>query len=159
MQLSHRCPSVNVLFEPSLAILYRSLDAGHELRILLDNVGNILKDNIYAGARVPKQQIPQYYIVNYGVHVIYRLRINKCRVIYTLDPVSGGTNTVVLECFTDHKSYAKRFGYKTQFYLILTAESNSFFSFGLSIATQIIVLLLNRILLDASKYSRTLLNV
>jgi len=104
---------VNVLFEPNLASLYRSLDGGHELKILLDNVESILKDNIYAGARVRKQQIPQYYVVNYGVHVIYRLRINTNRVIYTLDPVDGGTNTVVLECFTDHKSYAKRFGYKT----------------------------------------------
>jgi mRNA-degrading endonuclease RelE of RelBE toxin-antitoxin system len=104
---------VNVLFERNLASLYSSLDDSHELKILLDNVASILKENIYAGAKVRKKHIPKYYIVTHGVHVIYRLRIEKCRIIYTLVPEGEGTNTLVLECFTDHKSYAKRFGYKT----------------------------------------------
>jgi hypothetical protein len=104
---------VNVLFEPSLASLYRSLEDGDELKTLLDNVESILKENVYAGVRVKKKQIPKYYIINHGVHVIYRLRINGCRIIYTLFPEGEGTSTIVLECFTDHKSYAKRFGYKT----------------------------------------------
>lgn len=113
MDLSQRRPSVNVLFESNLASLYLSLDDVHELKILLTTVSDILKDNIFAGEKVPKKQIPKYYIITHGVHVIYRLRINKCRIIYTLVPEDEGTSTLVLEYFTDHKSYAKRFGYKT----------------------------------------------
>ena len=109
--MPQRCPSVNVLFERSLASLFSSLDDDNSLKILLDNVATILKENAHAGKKVKKQQIPKYYIVKYGIHIIYRLRIGEYRVIYTLEPVDEGTNTVVLECFTDHKSYAQRFGY------------------------------------------------
>lgn len=111
--MPHRCPSANVLFESNLASFYFSLDDNHELKILLDKVAIILKENAYAGKKVKKKQIPKYYIDTHNVHVIYRLRIENCRVIYTLGPEGTGTNTLVLECFTDHKSYAKRFGYKT----------------------------------------------
>lgn len=111
--MPHRCPSANVLFESKLASLYSRLDDSHELKILLDNVVDILKENAYAGKKVKKKQIPKYYIETHKVHVIYRLRIEKCRVIYTIGPVDEGTNSLVIECFTDHKSYAKRFGYKT----------------------------------------------
>ncbi len=111
--MPHQCPSTSVLFARNLALLYNSLNAENELKIILDNVAFILKENAYAGKKVKKKQIPKYYIDTHKVHVIYRLRIEKCRVIYTLGPEGKGTKTLVIECFTNHKSYAKRFGYKT----------------------------------------------
>ena len=94
--MPHRCPSTSVLFERNLALLYGSLDDGNRLKILLDNVAIILKENAYAGKKVKKKQIPKYYIDTHKVHVIYRLRIEKCRVIYTIGPEGKGTKTLVI---------------------------------------------------------------
>jgi len=113
MYLPQRRPSPMVLFESDLASLYASLNDSHKLKILLERAADILKENMFAGEKIKKKQIPKYYITNYDVHILYRLRVDECRIIYTLLSDSEGLKTIVLECFTDHKSYAKRFGYDT----------------------------------------------
>ena len=71
-----------------------------------------LKQNYRAGKHVPKDRIPEYYAVRYGVTNLWKLDLDKnYRLIYTLRGTSVEIMCVLLEFF-DHKKYSKRFGYK-----------------------------------------------
>jgi len=73
-----------------------------------------LKNNMFAGDGIRKQQIPKYYVDRYGVNNLFRLWLDKARrLCYTLVADEEGIKAVVLEVFPDHKSYERRFGYRT----------------------------------------------
>jgi len=83
------------------------------LKKLIDKAADILKYNMSAGKKIRKRQIPRYYIDTFSVNNLYRLRLERdCRCIYALVADEESVNVVVLEIFTDHKSYARRFGYR-----------------------------------------------
>lgn len=102
------------MLEPEIHRLYSSLNEGDEFRSLIDKAADILKDNMFAGKKVRKRQIPRYYIQEYGVNNLHRLRLDRdSRCTYTLVANDGGIKVAILEVFPDHKSYDRRFRYRT----------------------------------------------
>ena len=72
-----------------------------------------LKENYKAGDHVPKDRIPPFYMMNYGITNLWKLNIDQdFRLIYTIRGTEVEVMSVLLEFF-DHKAYNKRFGYKS----------------------------------------------
>ena len=68
---------------------------------------------MFASELIRKSLIPKYYIKNFGVNNLYRLRLDrKRRLCYTVVADEEEVKVVVLEVFPDHKSYSRRFGYE-----------------------------------------------
>lgn len=79
----------------------------------LDKAIEKLKYNYRAGEHVPKDRIPAFYIINYGVENLWKLNLDpNYRLIYTVRGNEIEVMSVLLEFF-DHKNYNKRFGYKS----------------------------------------------
>lgn len=73
-----------------------------------------LKQNVFAGERIPQKLIPKEYKKKYGVDNAWWFPLSSgWRLIYSvLTPSNVEILAVILEYF-DHKNCAKRFGYKT----------------------------------------------
>jgi len=110
-----KCRAPNAVFlERKVADLYSSLKEEDDLKIAVDRGLDSLKNDMFAGERIRRRQIPKYYVNKYGVNNLYRLRLNRTRrCCYTIVADEEGLKLVVLEVFPDHKSYDRRFGYKT----------------------------------------------
>jgi len=103
-----------VLLERKVHNLYLSLKKGDDFKRVIDRGLDILKGEMFAEDRIKKEQIPRYYVSRYGVNNLYRLRLNGTRrLCYTIIADEEGVKVVVLEVFPNHKSYDRRFGYKT----------------------------------------------
>ena len=62
---------------------------------------------------MPKDRIPAFYVINYGVENLWKLNLDQnYRLIYSIRGTELEVISVLLEFF-DHKSYNKRFGYKS----------------------------------------------
>ena len=104
---------VAVYLESKTHALYSRLSEDDPFRKAIDKALDILKENMFAGELIRKSLIPKYYIKNFGVNNLYRLRLDKKRrLCYTIVADEEGVKVVVLEVFPDHKSYSRRFGYK-----------------------------------------------
>ncbi|MFQ5406216.1 MAG: type II toxin-antitoxin system RelE/ParE family toxin [Candidatus Micrarchaeia archaeon] len=78
----------------------------------LDKAIDKLKYNFKAGKHVPKNMLPPFYVINFGVENLWKLNIdNNYRLIYTIRGTEVEVMSVLLEFF-DHNKYNKRFGYK-----------------------------------------------
>ena len=107
-------PPVAVLLERKVAELYSSLKEGDSLKKAIDRGLDVLMNDMFAGERIRRRQIPRYYVEKYGVNNLYRLKLDRTRrLCYTLLADEEGVKVVVLEVFPDHKSYDRRFGYRT----------------------------------------------
>lgn len=73
-----------------------------------------LKENVFAGERIPKNLMPKEYKQKYAVDNIWWFPLpNAWRLIYSvITPSNTEILAVILEYF-DHKNYARRFGYRT----------------------------------------------
>jgi hypothetical protein len=112
--LTRRYIPVAILLARELNELYVNLREGTQLKRILDNAFDLLQNNMFAGDRIKKEQIPKYYIEKYDINNLYRLRLDKIRrLCYTLVADEEGSKIVILEIFLDHKSYDRRFGYQT----------------------------------------------
>jgi len=97
---------------------YKSLHAGrHEERRLaeqLDAAIANLKANPLCGIKIPRGLWPEEYLRKYGIDNLRKYDLSDgWRLIYTLVGDEVEIISVLLEWF-DHKTYAKRFGYKKQ---------------------------------------------
>jgi len=105
---------VGVLLEREVYEFYLRLKEGDELKRAIDKGLDVLKADMFAGERVKRQQIPRYYVDRFGVNNLYRLRLDRARrLCHTLVADQEGVKVFVLEIFSDHKSYSRRFGYRT----------------------------------------------
>jgi hypothetical protein len=116
--VSHKVTSrhipIAILLAKEVNELYISLREGTELKRIIDKGFDTLQNNMFAGDRIKKERIPKYYIEKYGINNLYRLRLDKIRrLCYTLIANEEGSKVVIIEIFLDHKSYDRRFGYKT----------------------------------------------
>ena len=103
------CPPKAVLWELDIEQEYSRLKDNDPLKIAIRKGRDILTSNMYAGAQIPKRQIPKYYVRENGVNNLYVLRLDYVkRLCYMLTE----SNVGVKEIFLDHKSYNRRFGYK-----------------------------------------------
>jgi len=113
-KVARRHIPIAILLAREINEVYRSLREGTELKRLIDKGFDILQNNMVAGDRIKKEQIPKYYIEKYGINNLYRLRLDKIRrLCYTLIADEAGSKIVIIEIFLDHKSYDRRFGYQT----------------------------------------------
>lgn len=79
----------------------------------LDKAIEKLKYNYRSGEHVPKDRIPPFYVINYGVENLWKLNLDpNYRLIYAVRGNEIEVMSVLLEFF-DHKAYNKRFGYKS----------------------------------------------
>ena len=80
----------------------------------LDKALDKLKWNYKAGEHISKDQIPEFYKINYGVENLWKLNIDPdYRLIYTIRGTELEVISVVLE-YLDHNAYNKRFNYHSQ---------------------------------------------
>jgi len=79
----------------------------------LDKAIDKLKYSYRSGEHVQRDRIPPYYLIKYGVENLWKLNIDpNYRLIYTIRGTEIEVMSVLLEFF-DHKTYDKRFGYKS----------------------------------------------
>ena len=71
-----------------------------------------LKENAFAGIRIPKRLFPKEYIVKYNITNLWKYDLpDGWRLMYTLvSPDKVEIVSVILEWF-NHPDYEKRFGY------------------------------------------------
>jgi hypothetical protein len=94
-----------------VAALISSLKEGSYLFRVIDSGLNVLKLNMFAGARVERKKFPKHYVQRYGVNNLYKFNLDsRTRLIYTLVAEETGVAVIVLEIL-DHKKYEERFGY------------------------------------------------
>jgi len=111
--MKRRVP-VAVLVEREVYDLYLSLREEDDFKRAIVRGSGVLKNDMFAGEQIKKRQIPKYYVDKYGVNNLYRLRLDRARrCCYTIIADDDGVKVVVLEIFQNHKSYERRFGYKT----------------------------------------------
>lgn len=104
-------------FDLEYAALKKSAEDGNGAsQILLkklDKAIEKLKYNYKAGEHISKNKIPAFYVVKYGVENLWKLNLDQdYRLIYTIRGTELEVMSVLLEYF-DHKTYNKRFGYKS----------------------------------------------
>lgn len=72
-----------------------------------------LKENPLAGVKLPGELWPKIYLKKYAIDNLRKYDLpNGWRLIYTLRGSAVEIVAVILEWFSSHKGYEKRFGYK-----------------------------------------------
>ena len=97
--------------------VYQSLRTGSfeekELAENLERAFFALKDNPFAGIKIPKQLWPKAYR-RYFLKILLKYDLpNAWRLVYTIEGDKLEISVVILEWFS-HKDYEKRFGYKNK---------------------------------------------
>jgi len=91
---------------------YSSLPKDSELKAIVDEALDALKENIFAGILVAKNKIPKTYVRKYGITNLYKMNLRgNYRLTYTLIGLKEGVCPHVIEVMT-HPKYLERFGYK-----------------------------------------------
>lgn len=111
--MNKRKAPVAVFLERKANETYSSLSEKDDFKKAIDRGLEALKENMFAGEMMRKSQIPKYYVREFGINNLYRLKLNgKRRCCYTIVADQEGFKVIVLEVFPDHKSYNRRFGYR-----------------------------------------------
>lgn len=109
--MGKRRAPVAVFLERKVNQIYSSLSEEDDFKKAIDKGLDALKEDMFAGEMIRKSLIPKYYIREFGVNNLYRLKLNKKRrCCYTIVADQEGFKAIVLEVFPDHKSYSRRFG-------------------------------------------------
>ena len=91
---------------------YLNLPQGSDLKAIVDEALDALKEDKFAGIIVAKKKIPRIYIQKYGITNFYKMNLRRnYRLTYTLISLDKGVCPHVIEVMT-HSEYLKRFGYK-----------------------------------------------
>ena len=111
--MDKRRAPVAVFLETKVNQLYSSLSEQDDFKKAIDRGLETLQENMFTGEMIRKSQIPKYYVREFGVNNLYRLKLDgKRRCCYTVVADQEGLKVIVLEVFPDHKSYSRRFGYR-----------------------------------------------
>lgn len=95
-------------FEAFFSGLDKNCDLYKRIRTALDT----LKENMLAGDKIEKRKWAKMYVQKYAVHNLFRIDAGKeSRLIYTIIAENNKKIVCVLEFFSDHKEYERRFGY------------------------------------------------
>jgi len=93
-------------------IFWASLAEDSELRQIVDEGLDALKENMLTGIAVPKNKIPKVYVQQFGVTNLYKMNLRRnYRLIYSLIARDEGVCPHVIEVMT-HDEYMRRFGYE-----------------------------------------------
>ena len=67
-----RKPSPAVYLDKELEDMLKKLDSNHKFNKWIADMKSVLKENMLAGDRIRKKQIPRHYVGRYGVNNLYR---------------------------------------------------------------------------------------
>jgi hypothetical protein len=105
-----RHPASAISISKELNDLLQTLGPNHKFSKWIEDMKNVLKEHVFSGEQVKKNQIPKYYIDKHGVNNLYRYRHPEgYRSCYTV--VKGYTPRIL--DILSHPEYEKNFGYKT----------------------------------------------
>jgi len=110
-------PSPHVYAFPGapFADFYSNLPKDSELKTIIDEALDALKESKFAGILVAKNKIPRTYVQKYRIHNLYKMNLRmNYRLTYTLmsrKDRKEGVCPHVIEVMT-HPEYLKRFGYR-----------------------------------------------
>jgi hypothetical protein len=89
-----------------------SLDKDCELYQRIRAALEAIKANMLVGDKVEKKKFPKIYVRKYGIRNLFRMETgNGTRLSYTILAENKKKVVVVLEFFSNHKEYDRRFGY------------------------------------------------
>jgi len=97
---------------PEFKAFYSSLIRNCARYKKIEGALEVLKKHMLAGDKVEKKEWPKVYVQKYGIRNLFRLKVNReCRLTYTI--IADGEKRIVcvLEFFSSHKEYDRRFGY------------------------------------------------
>ena len=105
-----RRPSPAVYVSRELSEL---LEGEPRFRRWIDEMGDVLRDNMFAGDAIPKRLIPRVLKERYGVTNLYRYRLPEgYRALYTLIYFEGVGVCPVILMLLSHGDYEHLFGYR-----------------------------------------------
>jgi len=105
-------PHVYALEGAPFADFYRGLEENCELKEIVDEGLDALKENKFAGTIIGKKKIPRVYIREYGIANLYKMNLRQnYRLTYTLIGLPEGVCPHIIEVMT-YPEYRRRFGYR-----------------------------------------------
>lgn len=106
-------PHVYPLLGAPFASFYHNLLENSELKEIVDEALDALKENRFAGVIIEKKKIPKIYTRKYGITTgLYKMNLRRnYRLTYVLIGLNEGVCPHVIEVMT-HPEYNKRFGYR-----------------------------------------------
>ena len=94
------------------AIFYFSLSEGSELKRVIEVSLEALREDVLAGEKIEKKKWPKKYVQEYGIHNLFKIDVGReGRLTYTIIAEGRKKIVCVIEFFSSHKSYDRRFGY------------------------------------------------
>jgi len=109
------------LFKPAKAVIFldenleKAFNSLPEDDILKKSIKRAifdLKENAFCGERIRKELIPKEYIKKYKIDNLFWYSLSKdCRLIYSIIADRVEIIAAIVEYFSNHKDYEKRFKY------------------------------------------------
>ena len=97
---------------PEFTAFFSGLDKDCELYKRIRAALQAIKADMLVGDKIEKKKWAKKYVTTYGVRNLFRMETGKeSRLIYTIIAKEDKKIVVVLESFSDHKEYERRFGY------------------------------------------------
>ncbi|MHB8546781.1 MAG: hypothetical protein ACYDAJ_08450 [Nitrosotalea sp.] len=91
---------------------YPNLKENNEIKKEIDLKLDVLKTNAEAGEHVPRNLIPDIYVKRFNITNLFRVDMSKGqRFVYTIKGNKQRKQVEIIEYFSTHNDYAKRFGY------------------------------------------------
>jgi hypothetical protein len=73
---------------------------------------DVIKGDMLVGDKIEKKKWPRIYVRKYKIYSLFRMETGKgTRLTYTILAENKKKVVVVLEFFSSHKEYERRFGY------------------------------------------------
>jgi hypothetical protein len=97
---------------PEFAAFFQGLDSDCELYRRIRAALDAIKADMLVGDKVERKKFPKIYVRKYGIRNLFRMETGKgSRLSYTILSENKKKAVVVLEFFSSHKEYERRFGY------------------------------------------------
>ena len=97
---------------PEFAAFFQDLDNDCELYRRIRAALDAIKADMLVGDKIEKKKFPKIYVRKYDIRNLFRMDTGKgSRLIYTILSENKKKVVVVLEFFSSHKEYERRFGY------------------------------------------------
>jgi len=106
-------PSKVIFADDKIEKEFEKLDESDELKKYLKRAIKDIQINAFCGIQLPKRLIPKEYIQKYGVKNLWKYDLpDGWRIIYSITtPTKIHIVSIILEWFTSHKEYERRFKY------------------------------------------------
>ena len=101
-------------FTDDLLDEYNKLPDNDPLKKKIDRVVSRLRENPTFGQPIAKQLIPKIYVKERTLHNLHWVELSRAkgwRLLYTLGVSKDAKTARIVEWFTRHKDYERRFGY------------------------------------------------